>query len=293
MERLSFAAGGGLDHLVDAGYDAVVINKPFDFPVLWRARRRGMKTRTLFRSGGTDFFFGDKVFAGAVDHWVSTSRYNAAQIEARYGRTVTVIHNGVDTDHFHPVARESESDYAGVPPGARVILSIGRLVGWKGLHVIIDALAQLPGDVHYLALGEGSEQQALQARAVECGVADRIHFAGRIPHAELPRWLARGDVFVQPSIGEEAFGISVVEAMACGLPVLASDNGGMKEIVVTGETGRLLPAGDVLAWREAIATLLENAALRGAQGEASRRRAIDHFTWAANAVALERMLTDN
>ncbi len=293
MERLSFAAGGGLDHLVDAGYDAVVINKPFDFPVLWRARRRGMKTRTLFRSGGTDFFFGDKFFAGAVDHWVSTSRYNAAQIEARYGRTVTVIHNGVDTDHFHPVARESESDYAGVPPGARVILSIGRLVGWKGLHVIIDALAQLPGDVHYLALGEGSEQQALQARAVECGVADRIHFAGRIPHAELPRWLARGDVFVQPSIGEEAFGISVVEAMACGLPVLASDNGGMKEIVVTGETGRLLPAGDVLAWREAIATLLENAALRGAQGEASRRRAIDHFTWAANAVALERMLTDN
>jgi spore coat protein SA len=79
--------------------------------------------------------------------------------------------------------------------------------------------------------------------------------------------------------------------MACGLPVLASDNGGMKEIVVTGETGRLLPAGDVLAWRDAIAALMDNAALRSAQGEASRRRAIDHFTWAANAVALERMLT--
>lgn len=291
MERLSFAAGGGLDHLASAGYDAVVINKPFDFPVLWQARRRGMKARTLFRSGGTDFFLGDKLFAGAVDRWASTSRYNAAQIEARYGRQVTVIHNGVDTEHFHPVARDG--DYAGVPALARVILSVGRLVGWKGLHVIIDALASLPGDVHYLALGEGSERDVLQARAVERGVADRVHFAGRIPHGELPRWLARGDVFVQPSIGEEAFGISVVEAMACGLPVLASDNGGMKEIVVTGETGRLLPAGNVDAWRDAIAVLMDNAVLRAAQGDASRRRAIDHFTWAANAAALERMLMGN
>ena len=88
MERLSFARGGGLQHLVQAGYDAVVINKPFDFPVLWQARRSGMRAQTLFRSGGTDFFLGYRLFAGAIDHWVSTSRYNAAQVEARYAREV-------------------------------------------------------------------------------------------------------------------------------------------------------------------------------------------------------------
>jgi glycosyltransferase involved in cell wall biosynthesis len=290
MERISFARGGGLDHLAGAGYDAVIINKPFDFPVLWRARQRGMKARTLFRSGGTDFFPGDGWFAGAIDHWVSTSRYNAAQIEARYGRTVTVIHNGVDTAHFCPQQRQGE--FAGVPAGARVIVSVGRLVGWKGLHVIVDALAGLPEDVHYVALGEGTEREALEARAAAAGVGARVHFGGRIPHAELPGRLAYGDVFVQPSIGEEAFGISVVEAMACGLPVLAADNGGMREIVAPGLTGRLLPPGDVAAWRAALAELMGDNAQRAQVGAAARQRAIDHFTWAANAVALERMLTE-
>jgi hypothetical protein len=85
MERLSFARHG-LDHLVSAQYDAVIINKPFDFPVLWRARRRGMRSQTLFRSGGTDFFAGDRLFMGAVQHWLSSSGYNARQVEARYGQ---------------------------------------------------------------------------------------------------------------------------------------------------------------------------------------------------------------
>lgn len=136
----------------------MVINKPFDFPVLWRARRRGMHARTLFRSGGTDFFPGDRLFAGSIDHWVSTSRYNAAQIDARYRRPVTVIHNGVDTGHFRPQAREHA--LARLPPDARVIVSLGRLVGWKGLQVIVEALAGLPADVHYLVIGEGAERES-------------------------------------------------------------------------------------------------------------------------------------
>ena len=288
MERLSFARSGGFDHLVSAAYDAVIINKPFDFPVVWQARRSGMKARTLFRSGGTDFFVGDGLFAGAIDHWVSTSRYNAAQIEARYARRVTVIHNGVDTGHFCP--RAGEPGLAGVPTQARVIVSVGRIVGWKGLHVIVEALAGLPADVHYLVIGEGPEKDALQQLAERLGVASRIHFAGRVAHTELPRWLSLGNIFVQPSIGEEAFGISVVEAMACGLPVLAADNGGMREIVLPGCTGQLLPPGNVAAWRAALADLL--AAGGPAMGAAARARAIDHFTWAANAGAVERLLSE-
>lgn len=291
MERLSFAQGGGLDHLIKAEYDAVIINKPFDFPVLWQARRRGMRARTLFRSGGTDFFLGDRLFASSIDCWASTSRYNAAQIEGRYQRPVTVIHNGVDTDCFLPQAREQElGRLAGLPPDARVIVSLGRLVGWKGLQVVVESLAELPTDVHYLVIGEGSEQEALQQLAAQLGVGDRVHFVGRILHKDLPRWLSLGDVFVQPSIGEEAFGISVVEAMACGLPVLASDNGGMREIVLSGSTGQLLPPGKVAAWRAALGHLLADDGARLAAGAAARSRATDHFTWAANAAAVEHML---
>lgn len=289
MERLSFARSGGLDHLVEAGYDAVIINKPFDFPVLWRARKRGMRAQTLFRSGGTDFFATDHWFAGAIDHWVSTSRYNAAQVEGRYGRSVTVIANGVNTDHFHILAEPMNPP--GLPADARVIASVGRLVGWKGLAVIVRALADLPEDIHYLAIGEGPEQPALLEFARSLGVAERVHFPGRIDHADLPAWLKRADVYVQPSIGEEAFGISVVEAMSCGLPVLAANNGGMKEIVLPGVTGQLLPARDVDVWRDALADLLGDTAARTAQGAAARQRVIDHFTWAANAAAVEAMLS--
>lgn len=288
MERLSFARGGALDHLAGAGYDAVVINKPFDFPVLWQARRRGMRARTLFRSGGTDFFAGDRLFADSVDHWVSASRYNAAQIEARYRQPVTVIHNGVDTEQFRPQAREPA--LAGLPREARVIVSLGRLVGWKGLQVIVESLAGLPADVHYLVIGEGAERDSLGQLAARLGVGERIRFAGRVAHAELPRWLSLGDLFVQPSIGEEAFGISVVEAMACALPVLATDNGGMRETILPGVTGRLLPPGDVVAWRAALGELLADEGARRAAGAAARDRAIDHFTWAANAAAVESIL---
>lgn len=290
MERLSFAAAGALDHLIDTQYDAVIVNKPFDFPILWQARRCGMRSQTLFRSGGTDFFAGDRWFAGAIDHWVSTSRYNADQIEARYGRRVTVIHNGVDTERFAPGA--GRKPVIALPPDSVVVVSVGRLVGWKGLHVVLEALAGLPTHVHHLVIGDGPERAELEAMTRRLGVSDRVHFAGRVAHAELPYWLACGDVFVQPSIGEEAFGISVVEAMACGLPVLASDNGGMRETVVSGETGWLLPPGDVAAWRETLDKLVVDAEQRRTFGAASRRRAVDHFTWAANAASVERLLVE-
>jgi glycosyltransferase involved in cell wall biosynthesis len=172
----------------------------------------------------------------------------------------------------------------------KLIISVGRLVGWKGLHIVVQALARLPDDIHYLAIGEGPELEKLQLMAKELGVIDRVHFVGRISHEELPKWFALGDVLVQPSIGEEAFGISVVEAMACGLPVLGSDNGGMKETVVPGETGYLLPRRDVDAWTKALGDILADDELRKKMGAAGRDRVFEHFTWMANAMAIELLL---
>jgi glycosyltransferase involved in cell wall biosynthesis len=271
----------------------VVVNKPFDFPILWQARRRGLKAQTVFRSGGTEFYAFDRQFAGSIDHWLSTSRYNAAQVEARYGRKVRVIHNGVDVDAFRPGARsEAVRRRLGLPEDARVLASVGRLVGWKGLGVIVDALRELPPDVHYLVVGEGPDKARLRERAAQAGLAGRVHFAGRIAHDRLCEVLLEADLLVQPSIGEESFGITLVEAMACGLPVLASKQGGMPEIVDPGVTGELLPPGETQAWREAIARLLQQPERMHAMGEAGRARAEGQFTWAANATALERLLME-
>lgn len=290
MERLSFARHS-LAHLLHAGYDAVVVNKPFDFPILWQARRKGLAAQTIFRSGGTEFYFCDRNFAGSIDHWLSTSRYNAAQVEARYGRKVKVVHNGVDVDQFKPRARTAGlRQRLGLPPDARVLASVGRLVGWKGLRVILELLPQLPQDVHYLVVGDGPDEPRLRQQAADTGLAGRVHFCGRIAHDELPRVLSQTDLLLQPSVGEESFGITLVEAMACAVPVLASHQGGMTEIVLPGVTGDLLPAGDVDAWRDAIARLLQQPERMRAFGAAGRERAVAEFTWAANAARLERIL---
>lgn len=289
-ERLSFARHA-LPHLVTAGYDAVIVNKPFDFPVLWRARELGLRAQTLFRSGGTDFFPADRWFADAVMHWVSSSGYNARQIARRYGRKVEVIHNGVDTQAFRPQARDPGlRTRHGAGPGDVLLVSVGRLVGWKGTRVVIEAMADLPANIRYLVVGDGPERPVLEALTVRLGLAQRVRFAGALEHAALPELLSNCDLCLQPSVGEEAFGISVVEAMACGLPVLASANGGLPEIVVEGETGRLLPPGEVAAWAAAIAGLCADPTALARMGRAARARAEAEFTWAANAARLEAIL---
>jgi glycosyltransferase involved in cell wall biosynthesis len=285
MERLSFARHS-LAALLAGGYDAVIVNKPFDFPILSRARARGLRAVTLFRSGGTDFFAGDRLFANAIDVWASSSRYNADQVHARYGRAVEVIHNGVDAGRFAPPTSQTT-----VAPGSLALVSVGRLVGWKGHRVVIEALRGLPGSIHYRIVGEGPERAALEARARELGVANRVRFEGRVGHDALPALLGECDLFVQPSIGEEAFGISVVEAMACGLPALVSDQGGLREIVDDESCGLRLPAGRVDAWCAAIEALARDGARRERMARAARERVVEAFTWAANAARHESLLS--
>jgi glycosyltransferase involved in cell wall biosynthesis len=289
-ERLSFARHS-LGYLLRARYDALIVNKPFDFPILWHAKRRGLSARTLFRSGGTDFYWGDRWFAGAIDEWQSSSRFNAEEVTGRYGREVHVNHNGVDAQRFRPMTRATDWRAArGVPTDGFVLMSLGRLVGLKGLRVIIDALAQLPPRAHFVIVGDGPEAPRLKERAAQSGVAARVHFEGRVDRDRLPAMICEADLLVQPSIGAESFGISVVEAMACGLPVLASDLGGLKEIVIDGRTGRLLPQGDVAVWREAIARALKERDVLSAWGQAGHARAVGEFSWAANAERTERLL---
>ncbi len=290
MERLSFARHA-IDPVIGAAYDAVLICKPYDFPVMWHAKRRGLKSLVAFHTGGTDFYCGDRCFAGSVDRWIAVSRYTARQQELRYGHAVSVVHNGVDVERFHATGRDAliRQQFA-VPADARLVISVGRLVGWKGLRLIVQALPRLGADVHYLAVGTGPGEQELRAQAAALGVRDRVHLPGRIEHERLPAVLSQADLYVQPSIGEEAFGIGVVEAMACGLPVLASDNGGLPEVVACGETGWLARSGDFEAWVVALAQALDCPEDLRRAGSAGRRRAEEQFSWAAQAANLEAVL---
>jgi glycosyltransferase involved in cell wall biosynthesis len=291
-ERYSFARHS-LRHLINENYDVVIVNKPFDFPILWTAARRGMRAVTFFRSGGTDFYPGDRAFSGAIRVWASSSGYNARQIKARYGKNVEVIHNGVDLSKFSSdQPRMAARARYNLDPDDVVLVSVGRLVGWKGTRVVVETLPSLPEHVKLVVAGTGPEEGNLKELARRLNLDGRVKLVGQVARNDLPSLLSLSDIFVQPSIGEEAFGISVVEAMACSLPVLASNNGGLPEIVVDGETGFLIEPGHVERWRSALARYVDNPGMRRDHGAAGRLRAEKFFSWEANARRHETLIVE-
>jgi len=286
-ERLSFARNA-YSYVRNGQFDAVLINKPYDFPVLWQLKRSGYSAVTCYNSGGTEFYLGDRWLSRAVDLWLPCSEHNAMKIRAHYGCACTVLNNGVDTKRFSPHGERIDlrRDYS-MPDDATVIMSVGRLIGQKGGHVVIEAIRDQP-KLHFLVVGDGPERKRLEDLAHSLAIQDRVHFAGEVGHGDLPALLRGADIFVQASVGEEAFGISVAEAMACGLPVLASDGWGLREVVADGETGMLVTPGQADAWGRALCSVSENPALADRMGRAGRERVVALFTWLQAARTFEQ-----
>lgn len=289
-ERWSFASQA-LSQLVADQYDWVILTKPFDFFWPWRMPASS-QTRFCFMSGGTDFFRGDRKLARKIDAWVACSHFNAWQIAHHFKRFPQVIFNGVDVNCFCPgQGGPALREQLGFSENDVVFAFAGRIVGWKGLSVCIKALAQeaLAGQpVKLLLIGDGEAKSELQRLALDLGVQDRVLFHPPVPHRELPALYGCADAGVFPSIGDEAFGITIAEAMACGLPVIASHIGGIPEVVGNeGSSGILAPAGDAAAWAVAMDRLARDPSLCSSIGAAARVRITGQFTWAKVA---ERLL---
>ncbi len=287
LERLSLARRA-LPFLRGAG-ERLVVFKPYDLgPALWAAR--GREVRVGFLSGGTEFFPGYAALARRVHYFAAVSRFTAGQIERATGLRPRVNHLGVDTESFRPLEPDWDLGRSlGLEPGDEVMVSAVRLVPLKGLQHALAALARLAPSRPRLKLavaGEGPYAEVLAGQARELGLADRLVLAGLLPHSRLASFYALGQVAVFPSQGEEALGLSAAEAMACGLPVVASDLGGLPE-VVGAEAGVLVPCKDPEALARALAGLLDDEARRKAMGRCGRRRVEEHFTWPACAARLE------
>jgi phosphatidylinositol alpha-mannosyltransferase len=113
---------------------------------------------------------------------------------------------------------------------------------------------------------------------VPASVRDRVHFLGHVPSHDLPRWYATGDVFVSPASGNESFGIVLVEAMAAGRAVVASDIPGYRSVVIPGENGVVFPPGNVAALADTLVALVDEPARRCALAERGRARSLE-FSW--------------
>jgi phosphatidylinositol alpha-1,6-mannosyltransferase len=238
---------------------------------------------------------------------ITISRYTTEQalrLGVRPGRVV-VIAPGVDSARYRP-------DLDGTAIRARhhlgerpVLVTVGRLAPtaqYKGHDTVIKALPAIRrhvGEVAYLVVGTGPDQPRLEALATQVGVSAHVVFAGYVSDAELPSYFAAGDVFVMPNrvdpLGKgeatEGFGMVFLEAAACGLPVIAGNNGGARDAVVHEQTGLLLDVPDAAHVAEAAGCLLTDRPLARRLGAQGRERVLREFTWDRSAARLARLIT--
>lgn len=200
---------------------------------------------------------------------------------------VRVIRSGVDTSRFQPRDRPAARARLGISDETRMVLFVGNLEPRKQVDVLLRAAAQLRErvpDLLVLIVGSGEsagqldQTQTLRSLVRELSLAEFVRFAGRLSDAQLMDAYAAADVFALPS-SSEAQGIVALEAMACGLPVVASAVGGLLGTIEDGLNGWLVPAGDVDALADRLAAVLCNPALSREVGTQARRAVEANFTW--------------
>jgi glycosyltransferase involved in cell wall biosynthesis len=228
-----------------------------------------------FRTGA--FRYVERVLTRRAGRVVAITHALARFLVDRVGlprKKVTTIHYGLDG------APEpwGENPPSRIADNARVLLAVCRLEPQKGVDVAVRALAQVrerhPA-AELVVLGEGPERAALERLAAEHNVP--VHLLGRVP--DVAAWLRHADMLVHPARWE-GFGLALLEAMQASLPVVATRVSSIPEIVVDGETGRLVPPDDPAALAEAIASVLDDP---GALGSAGRERAHSEFSVARMA----------
>lgn len=232
----------------------------------------------------------EPVLAQAADAVLASSPAEARAIgEIAGGAEVHVVPCGVDLVRFRPYSKDEARARLGLKPGPAYVLSVGRIERVKGLDRLVEAFALMrkerPGlDARLLHLGgeiredaektqgsyraadfaspaQAAEVARLEELSQGLGAADAIIFAGAKPQEELPLYYSGADLFALPS-RYESFGMTAVEAAACGLPTLAFDVGGLSQAVCEGKSGHLIPDGDTRAYARKMRQTLESPAER-------------------------------
>jgi phosphatidylinositol alpha-mannosyltransferase len=213
---------------------------------------------------------------------IAVSEAAASFARERIGGSFEIVPNGVD------VARFTGATPADLGPGTK-LLFVGRLDERKGFPTTVAAFERLAvdrPDLRLIVAGDGPDRTAADALAP--AVRERITFLGTVPNRDLPPIHAACDLYLGASVGGESFGIVLVEAMAAGLPVIASDIPGYDEVVRDGVDGLLVPARDGAALAAAAARVLDDPTLAARLGEAGHTRA-GSFDWGIVVGRLEEL----
>ena len=226
-----------------------------------------------------------RLFRPLIGHYSTVSRDLATYLERSVhvsGDRITQIYNGVDTALFRPAAGEDDRNAVPRSPAELVIGTVGRLQAVKNQAALVEAFAgarkldpSVMRQVRLVIAGEGPCRAALEAQIRDAGIGDAVSLLGE--RGDVAGVLRALDLFVLPSLGE---GISntILEAMATGLPVLATRVGGNPELVIENETGQLVNSGDCSAMARWIIAYMGDSSLRRRQGLAGRAQAEHRFS---------------
>ncbi len=239
-------------------------------------RFRGLSLESLARRMEVESFRGADAVVAVSDE----VRDYVHSVSGVSFERIHVLPNGVDVRRF---ACEDAGQELRKPLGYRsgdcAVAFVGSFKPWHGVSFLLEVfagLAPIRPAARLIAVGDGPERASLCARVAGCDFRDRVCLPGRVPHAQIPSWVAAADIMVAPYEAIDGFYFSplkVLEALAGGKPVVAPRLGQLVRLIEHGKTGLLYPPGDAAACREAIRTLLDDPARRRAMGVAAREAA--------------------
>ena len=241
-----------------------------------------------------------------ADAVVAATPLDRAQMVWHYGADpdhITVIPCGVDLHHFRPRPQRMAREQLGIPLSHRLLLGIGRMEPLKGFDILIQALALLHDrspewrdHLRVMLIGGGdeatpsewnAEQHHLADLREEYGVRDAVTFSGARPHHDLPTYYNAADIFTMPSF-YESFGMAALEACACGVPVVASDVGGLSHIIENGKSGMLVPPANPEHLANHIEHILTDDSLRRSLARESRLHTLN-YGWSHIACRIQHL----
>ncbi len=207
-------------------------------------------------------------------HIVTVSEFTKKDIAREFDLDESkfrVVHNGIVNDFFYPFQN-------GPRPENALIVTNSADTPLKGLHILLEAVAQIrkTRPIKLTVIGQPKKDGMIENLVKDLSLADVVHFTGRIANEEFAEYYAKSTIAVVPSL-YEGFGIPAVEAMACGVPLIATTGGALPEVV--GDAGLVVPAGDARALSGAIIRLLDSPDERKKYAQAGLRRANTVFSW--------------
>jgi len=202
--------------------------------------------------------------------------------ETGYTGRIEMIPNGVTVDAFtreYPTAElNALREKLGKKSGDVFLITTSRLVVKNAVGDVIESLRFLPSNVKFLILGVGYQEAELKQLAKDKGLTDRVIFLGYVPHSEMPKYLKVSDIFIRPSLSE-GFGNSFIEAMAAGIPVIGTLEGGIKDFLVDGVTGLAVPTKSPKAIAFQVQKYLNDRVLRDKITINGKRMAFEKYDW--------------